>query len=116
MYLLNEYQFVYRYWGDQHDYQQTVVNIRRGGFVSKAVEDATLDKPVGAQAVDIPTLLDAPPEHDHASEQDAYNFVSGADSASKSTDPLQAEVPAWLDVAICVMDPFIHTKVSIFSL
>ncbi|KAF7979337.1 hypothetical protein HWV62_42757 [Athelia sp. TMB] len=98
----------FRYWAQEHDYSGVVANIRQGGFISKVAEDNMRHR---ANAQDAVILPKAALEDKLVSEQDAYIFVSEIGLASEGKPAPQVEVPTWLDVPICVMDPFIHTKI-----
>lgn len=82
-----------RYWAQEHDYKHTAANVRQGGFVSKIAED---------EDVGVERNTDRHGEDRGPTERTMDQIADN--SAQKA-------IPKWLDVPICVMDPFIRTKV-----
>lgn len=75
------------------------MNVRQGGFVSKIAEDG-----------------DTGMAQKHFAENSAPLERGAPGTGQPATDQhppssAQAAIPGWLDVPICVMDPFIRTKV-----
>jgi hypothetical protein len=80
-----------RYWGEEHDYRSMVVDIKRGGIVSPCKSSPKFDTQEKPDEI--------PDEH-------LPEFPSPPRGLVKDMYP-----PEWKGDEVCVVDPFIRTKV-----
>lgn len=97
----------YRYWGHEHNYTETLIDIKRGGVVLRQrpylyEELGPRNKPMDVEDQIVQWINEPEPE-----ESDFPEFDGPIELDAMNEEPL-----GWVAHEMCVQDPFIRAKAS----